>query len=326
MNTMIFGQYSSLDDMWHASVACLLRQPVVGSRDGTCREVLGAQFHLIDPRRSWLRNHRRAASPYYAAAEVLWYMGGRADVSMMTRYAPQYTRFAQPNGRVYGAYGSRLFNVDQGVPYDYLEDAKRALSKDGETRRCVVSLWRPDDLPDGFNPEIKDVPCTLTWQFLVRGDRLHMIVNMRSQDVWLGMPYDVFWNCLVQRVMSWELGLQLGTYVHQCGSLHLYERDMIKAHIAEGVPQEDCEPLWVDWTAADRPDDFVRLKTASRVEAQVRGNDDGTHPPLGVVGGALVELCRAFLHRDSVHTTDVDPVLADAATVYDLQRDRLGDR
>lgn len=48
---------------------------------------------------------------------------------------------------------------------------------------------------------------------------------MRSCDLWYGFPYDVFNFCNLQVLLSMELGVELGTYTHICGSLHLYERD-----------------------------------------------------------------------------------------------------
>ena len=48
---------------------------------------------------------------------------------------------------------------------------------------------------------------------------------MRSNDLWLGFPFDVFQFANMQVLMAMELGVELGTYTHIAGSLHLYERD-----------------------------------------------------------------------------------------------------
>ena len=50
---------------------------------------------------------------------------------------------------------------------------------------------------------------------------------MRSNDVWMGFPYDVFQFTCMQILMSMELGVEIGTYTHIAGSLHLYERNVI---------------------------------------------------------------------------------------------------
>jgi thymidylate synthase len=48
---------------------------------------------------------------------------------------------------------------------------------------------------------------------------------MRSNDVWLGMPYDVFCFTGIQMLMAGTIGCQLGTYTHNVGSMHLYDKN-----------------------------------------------------------------------------------------------------
>ena len=53
---------------------------------------------------------------------------------------------------------------------------------------------------------------------------------MRSNDIWFGLPYDIFQFTSLQILLSMELGVGIGTYTHICGSLHLYERDLGKGN------------------------------------------------------------------------------------------------
>jgi len=52
---------------------------------------------------------------------------------------------------------------------------------------------------------------------------------MRSNDVWLGMPYDIWCFTCIQILIAQELGVEVGSYIHQPGSLHLYEKNWEKA-------------------------------------------------------------------------------------------------
>ena len=72
----------------------------------------------------------------------------------------------------------------------------------------------------------KDTPCTLSLQFLLRDGRLNLTTTMRSNDVWTGVPYDMFSFCSMQVMMAMTLGVGVGTYTHQAGSLHIYERNL----------------------------------------------------------------------------------------------------
>jgi hypothetical protein len=60
-----------------------------------------------------------------------------------------------------------------------------------------------------------------------------MIVNMRSNDVFLGVPYDVFSFTMLQEYIAMRTGFQLGSYFHNAGSFHLYERHYNAATIKE---------------------------------------------------------------------------------------------
>jgi thymidylate synthase len=46
---------------------------------------------------------------------------------------------------------------------------------------------------------------------------------MRSNDLLWGTPYDVNGFCFIQEMLASWLGVELGNYIHQAGSMHLYE-------------------------------------------------------------------------------------------------------
>ena len=69
-----------------------------------------------------------------------------------------------------------------------------------------------------------DVPCTLSLQFFIRDEKLHMIVNMRSSDLIFGIAYDIPAFTLFQEILAEQLGVSLGSYTHMSNSLHIYER------------------------------------------------------------------------------------------------------
>ena len=61
-------------------------------------------------------------------------------------------------------------------------------------------------------------------QFLIRQDTIHAVVNMRSSDLWLGLPYDVFNFTMLAVVVAKELQVPyLGEIVYNVGSSHIYE-------------------------------------------------------------------------------------------------------
>ena len=69
------------------------------------------------------------------------------------------------------------------------------------------------------------MPCTCALQFLVRKGKLDLIVYMRSNDVIKGLTHDIFCFTMLQEIAARRLSVELGTYRHCVGSLHLYLSD-----------------------------------------------------------------------------------------------------
>ena len=63
-----------------------------------------------------------------------------------------------------------------------------------------------------------------------------MITYMRSNDAFLGLPHDVFSFTMLQEIVARTLSVELGTYKHSIGSLHLYDknRDAAQRFLDEG--------------------------------------------------------------------------------------------
>jgi thymidylate synthase len=72
----------------------------------------------------------------------------------------------------------------------------------------------------------KDLPCTVSLQFFIRNNQLYLTTYMRSNDIWMGFPYDVFQFTCLQIYLAMRLNVNLGTYTHITGSLHLYKRNV----------------------------------------------------------------------------------------------------
>ena len=229
--------YKTLDELWLDAVNTVYDDGVViPSRDGGTTELLGYTACLVDPTAHMMFNPVRKMSPAYAAAELLWYLSLTDDITMIKYYAPQYERFAE-DGKAHGAYGKRWL---YGLATEYI--GQRGLScqsqlhalitllvQKPETRQAVVTMHNPQDLLHAIAGDKKDIPCTLSMQFFLRDGKLDLIVTMRSNDLWLGLPYDVFCFTCLQILIAEALGMKLGWYQHQADSLHLYDRNHDKA-------------------------------------------------------------------------------------------------
>lgn len=180
-----------------------------------CRELTAVTLVVRDPTVDAMPvGLRRKLNPAIGAAEALQLIGGVSTPNLLTSISPSFEQFK--DGEVLaGAYGPRIRMQ--------LWPAQQRLMLDADTRQAVVQIWDP--LYD-MHGASRDTPCTIGFQFLIRRKRLDMHVRMRSNDVWWGWSYDAFQFTQLQLAMAAALGIEPGIYVHQVGSLHLYDRDL----------------------------------------------------------------------------------------------------
>ena len=192
------------------------------SRDGAvASEVIGAVTHILDPTRNIVQSKIRKMPIRYAMGEFLWYLSGNNSLKEIQKYAPKsWNRMSDDGLTVNSNYGHKIFRF---YGFDQWEYVKELLVKDPNTRQAIIHIKEPRDTIE--NPT-KDLPCTISLQFLQREGKLNLITYMRSNDIWMGFPYDVFNFCNFLVLMSMEIELEVGTYTHIAGSLHLYERDI----------------------------------------------------------------------------------------------------
>lgn len=163
----------------------------------------------------------RNLNPAIGAVEAAQLIAGFSNPDLTVRVAPQFKQYAETRNEMgdhhpyfWGAYGERI------KMQAYC--AIKKLTNDPLTRQAVITLWEPwMDNVEGK----KDYPCTIALQFSLRDALLDMNVIMRSNDVWLGLPYDVFQFTQLQASMARALNTDIGTYRHTALSLHLYDRD-----------------------------------------------------------------------------------------------------
>lgn len=180
---------------------------------------------LGDPRKRILQFKARKLSYRYLLAEFIWYMSGENSIDPIVPYAPFWRQIADDNGTVNSAYGNRIFGKNEIIPLDQWEWVKNKLFEDKDSRQAIIHINHPHDMMH----QTKDFPCTLSLQFFIRNDRLDLIVNMRSNDIVLGLTNDLFQFTMLQEIMCLQLrkfypDLVLGSYIHNAGSLHVYER------------------------------------------------------------------------------------------------------
>lgn len=213
--------------------------PFVSPRGQLTREFMGyvTQVNMWMP---LVTIPSRKISYSHMLAEAAWILGGER---ILTPGVERLLPYSDDGRTMAGAYGPPFL---QQVPY-----VVDKLSQDICTRQAVMTLWERSPR------ESRDVPCTVAMQFFFRDRHIHTNVFMRSSDVWLGWPYDVF--CFT--MMTWHVSLCIrgrptpGTLTIFAGSQHLYDRNRDESFLV----REDLggDNLAMDLSMVNTPADLL---------------------------------------------------------------------
>lgn len=186
---------------------------VVAPRGMRTTELLDVTLHIEDPMSIPFDIDGRNLNFTIAALEILQLLGQHPADALVRRANKSLAAF-QDVGISYGNYGVRLRGQ--------MTNIVKELRDDFYSRRAVVTIY--DGRAD-LGQQTRDIPCTLGAQFLIRDGALHTRVSMRSNDAWLGLPYDLTQFCALHCALAEVLAVPPGRYTHAVGSMHLYEKN-----------------------------------------------------------------------------------------------------
>jgi thymidylate synthase len=180
-----------------------------------------------------------------AIHELLWfYVKRTSDCAYLDENnVTIWKEWTNKNNNIGKAYGYQLGKpiMLKGKITNQVHNLIDELKNNPASRRHVISLWNIDDLD-----QMALYPCVWNNQWLVKQGKLHLIVQVRSNDLALGNPFNVFQYYVLQRMVAQVTGYELGTLTFNINDLHIYER-----HIEPLQEQIQREPypapeLWIN--------------------------------------------------------------------------------
>ena len=117
------------------------------------------------------------------------------------------------------------------------------------TRQAGLTLWRENPPPS------KDIPCTVAIFATIRDQLLNLHVFMRSSDIWLGLPYDIFNFSMLGHLiccrlnsgphLPWLGSITPGQVYLTAASMHLYSTNYDQATLAllDARPHREANPV-----------------------------------------------------------------------------------
>lgn len=199
----------------------LLNGEFVTDKSGVkCIEIINASFVADEPTIFGVLTE-------YADRELQWYQSCSLNVNDIPEPVPQiWQSVASKDGLINSNYGWCIWSEENGDQYTH---CLNELLNNKDSRRACMIYIRPNMQVEYKKDGMSDFMCTYSTQVFIRDNKLHYIVNMRSNDSWAGYKNDKYWHDHVHNILLNDLKdaypeLQLGVMYWNAGSLHVYER------------------------------------------------------------------------------------------------------
>ena len=230
---MICLSGSSINQIFYGILESSKEWPKEERRDGkmTIDSPSPVVIELTNPRHRVLSVVGRYNSLPSQCSETLWVLAGRDDIGWLSKYLPRAKDFSDDGKTWRAAYGPRLRGsggvgtiFNKAFRSDQLAYVVNELRRSPDSRRAIISLHEPaNDNTVLHKTGTLDFPCTGYLSFMPRGDRLDLLVTIRSNDlIWGWSGINVFEFTVLHELVAVLTGKRLGVYTQVSNSLHIY--------------------------------------------------------------------------------------------------------
>ena len=154
------------------------------------------------------------------AVEMLWFLQGGTNVRFLNENGVHiWDPWADEEGNLGPVYGKqwRDWVAPSGEHIDQIARVMENIRTKPDSRRHIVTAWNVADLGNMALP-----PCHMTFQFYVGAGRLSCQLYVRSNDLFLGAPFNIAQYALLTHMMAQQCDLEPGELVYTIGDAHLY--------------------------------------------------------------------------------------------------------
>ena len=157
--------------------------------------------------------------------ELKWYLSQSLNIADIPPPVPAiWSKVAGHDGSINSNYGWAIFSRQN---FNQFDRAILSLRANRNSRQAVMIYIRPTMHKDSISRGMRDFMCTYSTQLLIRSNKLHYIVNMRSNDAGVGYPGDLAWHEKIHRLSLDQISkhfpeVKIGSLYWNANSLHIY--------------------------------------------------------------------------------------------------------
>ncbi|WIO74449.1 thymidylate synthase [Porticoccaceae bacterium LTM1] len=180
--------------------------------------------------------------------ELLWFLNGETNIKYLKDNGVSiWDEWATPEGELGPVYGYqwRHWPDGEGGHIDQIAELVEGLKNNPNSRRHIFHAWNVAQLPDESKKPWENAaegrmalpPCHLLYQFYVADNKLSAMLYIRSNDLFLGNPYNTASLAFLTHMLAQQCGYEPGEIVISMADLHLYQN-----HLEQARTQLQREP------------------------------------------------------------------------------------
>lgn len=255
---------------------------------------IGQQFPLLTTKKMFIKG---------IVEELLWFLKGSTDarelqakgvhiwdINSSREFLDSIGLYQYAEGELGPVYGWQwrkfgkpyydILNGHKGI--DQLKYILEELQKPQNSRRAVLTAWNPLQLAEMALP-----PCHMIYTFYKDKNGLSCLMNMRSSDLFLGLPFNIASTALLTCIIAKVLHMQPYSISIVSADAHIYEEhyDAVRTQLNNEVlslPILEITRLppsmysntdeKINWIESLQLDDFkiLEYKSANSIKAPIK--------------------------------------------------------
>jgi len=154
------------------------------------------------------------------AVELLWFLKGDTNVKYLNdNNVKIWDAWADKDGNLGPVYGKQWVRWQgaNGETFNQIARVIESIKNDPGSRRHIVNAWNVGEVDQMALP-----PCHMFYQFYVAEGKLSCQLYVRSNDLFLGAPFNIAEYALLIHMVAQQCDLEPGDLVYTIGDAHIY--------------------------------------------------------------------------------------------------------